>query len=79
MVVPIFLKWSLEEYGFRSTLLLISGITMNCIFGAILIQPVQKHMKKVEIEEKGEFDCIANEMFHDKSHIPINIILISVV
>ncbi|CAB3256352.1 unnamed protein product [Arctia plantaginis] len=73
MVVPMFLKWSLEEYGFRSTLLLVSGISMNCIFGAILIQPVEKYMRKVEIEEKDELLISDQELKQKpKSEVKLN-------
>ncbi|XP_075978656.1 monocarboxylate transporter 6-like [Anticarsia gemmatalis] len=49
MLVPMCLKWSLQEYGYRGTLLIVSGITLNNFFGVALIQPVENHMKKVEI------------------------------
>lgn len=49
MGVPLFVRWSLEEYGFRGTLMLIAGITLNNIFAVLLMQPVEWHMKRVEV------------------------------
>lgn len=49
MVAPLFVRWSLKEYGFRGTLTLIAGITLNNIFAVLLMQPVRWHMKRVEV------------------------------
>ncbi|CAH0695452.1 unnamed protein product [Spodoptera exigua] len=58
MIAPIFVKWSLENYGSKGTLLLIGGISLNIFVAVLLMQPVQWHMKKVPIEatEKTELN-----------------------
>lgn len=44
----------MEIYGFRGTLLLVSGISLQSIVGTALMQPVEWHMKKVEVPEDKE-------------------------
>ncbi|CAG9581691.1 unnamed protein product [Danaus chrysippus] len=67
LVVPQFLKWSLDAYGLRGTLLLISGICIHNIFGMILMQPVAWHLKQVEVPET-EKDILETKAFLAKEH-----------
>ncbi|XP_046977992.1 monocarboxylate transporter 12-like [Vanessa cardui] len=54
LVSPQFVKWNLETYGFRGTLLIISAVSLQNIIGMALMQPVEWHMKKVEVPEEIE-------------------------
>lgn len=56
MISPQFVKWSIQNYGSKGTLLLVSAISLHNICAMALMQPVAWHMKKVEVlstEEKG--------------------------
>ncbi|CAH2102200.1 unnamed protein product [Euphydryas editha] len=46
MVYPLFIKFTLTEYGFRGTLAILCAISAHSIFGALVMQPVQWHMVK---------------------------------
>lgn len=58
MIAPLFVKWSLEKYGFRDTILLMSALTMHNFIAVALMQPVQWHLKRVEVSDKnnGKFE-----------------------
>ncbi|XP_022821636.1 monocarboxylate transporter 6-like isoform X1 [Spodoptera litura] len=75
MVAPIFVKWSLETFGSKGTLLLIGGISLNNFVAVMLMQPVQWHMKKVPIEvnEKTELKNLLEieENKDDRAETPI--------
>ncbi|KAJ8736106.1 hypothetical protein PYW08_006762 [Mythimna loreyi] len=58
MVAPIFVKWSIEKYGSRGTLLLIGGLSLHNFVAALLMQPVRWHMRKVEIPESTELKLL---------------------
>nr|XP_026486616.1 monocarboxylate transporter 12-like [Vanessa tameamea] len=51
---PQFVKWTLETFGFRGTLLIISAVSLQNIVGMALMQPVEWHMKKVKVSEDNE-------------------------
>ncbi|XP_052738982.1 monocarboxylate transporter 13 [Bicyclus anynana] len=53
-VTPGLVKWAIEVYGFRGCILLITGVCMHTIFAMMLMQPVEWHMKKVEVFEYPE-------------------------
>ncbi|XP_050348887.1 monocarboxylate transporter 6-like [Nymphalis io] len=57
LVSPQFVKWTLETFGFRGTLLIISAVSLQNIVGMALMQPVEWHMKKVEVPEDKENDA----------------------
>ncbi|XP_049882660.1 monocarboxylate transporter 1-like [Pectinophora gossypiella] len=62
MVAPLIVKWSLEANGFRGTLFVISAISLHTFVAVALIQPVTKHMVKVEIEKTtDELKLLINE------------------
>ncbi|XP_059051226.1 monocarboxylate transporter 9-like [Achroia grisella] len=46
MAYPLFIKFTLLEFGFRGTLALICAISAHSIFGAMVMHPVQWHMIK---------------------------------
>ncbi|CAH2102202.1 unnamed protein product [Euphydryas editha] len=60
---PQFVKWSLETYGLRGTMLLISGFSLQNILGMMLMQPVEWHMKmvKVPMDKEDEKKLLASE------------------
>ncbi|KAJ8736104.1 hypothetical protein PYW08_006760 [Mythimna loreyi] len=58
MVAPIFVKWSIEQYGSRGTLLLIGGLSLHNFVAVLLMQPVRWHMKKVEVPESTELKLL---------------------
>ena len=46
MFYPLFIKFTITEYGFRGTLAILCAISSNSIFGALVMHPVKWHMKK---------------------------------
>lgn len=54
MVAPIIVSWSMAEYGFRGTLIVISAINLHTIVASALLQPVARHMKKEVLEDVEE-------------------------
>ncbi|XP_063823846.1 monocarboxylate transporter 9-like [Ostrinia nubilalis] len=46
MVYPLFIKFTMTEYGFRGTLAILCGISAHSIFGAVVMHPVKWHMVK---------------------------------
>ncbi|KAF9801249.1 hypothetical protein SFRURICE_008138 [Spodoptera frugiperda] len=57
MIAPLFVKWSLEKYGFRDTILLMSALIMHNFIAVALMQPVQWHLKRVEVSDKNNEFC----------------------
>ncbi|KAL0851274.1 hypothetical protein ABMA28_007109 [Loxostege sticticalis] len=49
-VMPHLVRYLLEGYGFQGACLLLSSLSLHGIAGTLLIQPVEWHMKKVEVE-----------------------------
>lgn len=50
----MFFKWSLDEYGFRGTLILVVCVAMQNFVAAALMQPVEWHMKKVPLDDDDD-------------------------
>ncbi|XP_068626674.1 monocarboxylate transporter 9-like isoform X2 [Battus philenor] len=46
MVYPLFIKFTISEYGFRGTLAILCAISAHSIFGAMVMHPVKWHMVK---------------------------------
>lgn len=46
MVYPLFIKFTMSEYGFRGTLAILCAISAHSIFGAIVLHPVEWHKVK---------------------------------
>ncbi|CAB3239867.1 unnamed protein product [Arctia plantaginis] len=49
-LMPHLVRYLLEHYGFRGACLLLSSLSLHGIAGCMLIEPVERHMKKV-VEE----------------------------
>ncbi|XP_039759869.1 monocarboxylate transporter 2 isoform X2 [Pararge aegeria] len=49
-LMPHVVRYFLENFGFRGACLLLAALSLHGICGTLLIQPVEWHMKKVEIE-----------------------------
>jgi MFS family permease len=61
IVVPYLVEAMLRNYGFRGTMLLLGGISLNSIVGALLYQPVEWHSIRLRLhktimkeDEKGK-------------------------
>ncbi|XP_075975911.1 monocarboxylate transporter 9-like [Anticarsia gemmatalis] len=83
MVYPLFIKFTITEYGFRGTLAILCAISAHSIFGALVMHPVKWHMKKrpkpcekivlipptpaVKDENKEKFDFTKNTPSIDMS------------
>ncbi|XP_075228296.1 solute carrier family 16 member hermes isoform X2 [Lycorma delicatula] len=57
IILPPFLRFLLETYGYRGAVLIMGGLTLNVWVGAMLYEPVEYHMKRVpkqkmEVEEE---------------------------
>ncbi|XP_050297253.1 uncharacterized protein LOC126736765 [Anthonomus grandis grandis] len=50
MAVPQLAEWSMKNFGFRGTLIGLSGLASLTILASVTLQPVKKHMKKVCVE-----------------------------
>ncbi|KAJ8735788.1 hypothetical protein PYW07_007408 [Mythimna separata] len=61
MIAPLFVKWSLVTYGYRDTILIMSGLTMHNFIAVALMQPVNKHMKRIEVPDSSN-----EKLLHDK-------------
>lgn len=46
MVYPLFIKFTINEFGFRGTLAILCAISAHSILGAVVMHPVQWHMVK---------------------------------
>ncbi|KAJ0182335.1 hypothetical protein K1T71_001704 [Dendrolimus kikuchii] len=46
MVYPLFIKFTINEFGFRGTLAILCAISAHSIFGALVMHPVEMHMVK---------------------------------
>lgn len=46
MVYPLFIKFTINEFGFRGTLAILCAISAHSIFGALVMHPVKWHMVK---------------------------------
>ncbi|KAL4702977.1 hypothetical protein ACJJTC_008755 [Scirpophaga incertulas] len=49
-LMPHLVRYLLENYGFRGACLILSSLSLHGIAGTLLIDPVERHLKKVEIE-----------------------------
>ena len=51
IAVPHLVQAMLENYGFRGTMLLLGGIALNSVVGALLYQPVEWHMVRLRLHK----------------------------
>lgn len=47
MLLPFLVQYLLGNYGFRGTLLILSGLALHAFLGATLYQPIKWHMKVI--------------------------------
>ncbi|XP_055844453.1 monocarboxylate transporter 9 [Episyrphus balteatus] len=52
MLYPVIVQKLIDWYGFRGCLLVLAAINSHAILGMILLQPVEWHMKKVEVNDE---------------------------
>ncbi|CAH0388590.1 unnamed protein product [Bemisia tabaci] len=51
MFLPAFIGYLLNNYGYRGAVLIIGGLTLNVLVGAMFYHPVEMHMKKVYVDK----------------------------
>uniref|UniRef100_A0A2A4K764 Major facilitator superfamily (MFS) profile domain-containing protein n=1 Tax=Heliothis virescens TaxID=7102 RepID=A0A2A4K764_HELVI len=61
MVAPMVVRWSIEQYGSRGTILLVAGLSLHNFIAVLLMQPVRWHMKRLEVPEKAELKILLEE------------------
>lgn len=62
IIFPPFLRFLLQTYGYRGAVLIMGGLTLNVIIGALFYDPVEKHMKHVKItKELTNGETVATE------------------
>ncbi|XP_069674662.1 monocarboxylate transporter 14-like [Periplaneta americana] len=71
MVIPLGFERLLKEYGFTGTQLIISAIGLHSLLSAVLLQPVEKHMKRrrvsiLNMKEMPECGSENSENFKQK-------------
>lgn len=70
LIMPQLVKYLLENFLFRGSILLLSGIALNAVVGGMLLQPVKWHMKDeeidVEMDELKEMDTIKEDEAEDE-------------
>ncbi|CAK1540246.1 unnamed protein product [Leptosia nina] len=72
LATPMLVKCFLERYGPYWNLLLISAISFHNILAIILLQPVSKHMKRVELPETKEIEIksLVREKIYHHTNVP---------
>lgn len=53
ILLPPLLRFLLVTFGYRGACLIMGGITLNVFVAALFYDPVEKHMKKVDKEERA--------------------------
>lgn len=80
IIIPPFLRLILVNYGYRGACLIMGGLTLNVFVAALFYDKVEKHMKRISVEQKDE-ELDTNQpnfiLSHDDSmpslhHIPHN-------
>ncbi|XP_037813118.1 monocarboxylate transporter 7 [Lucilia sericata] len=52
MFYPVLMQKLLEAYGFRGCLMVLAAINSHAVLGMLLMQPVEWHMRKVQVEDE---------------------------
>ncbi|XP_050297617.1 monocarboxylate transporter 1-like isoform X2 [Anthonomus grandis grandis] len=67
IVMPYVANWTLEQYGYRGTILLLAGFTGFCFPASLTFQPVKWYLKKEKIENDDIQFCVEpkNSSPHD--------------
>lgn len=50
LIMPQLVRILLEEFGFRGSVLLLSGLALHSVVGSTLLQPIKWHLKDEEID-----------------------------
>lgn len=53
MVMPIIVQLLLDEYGFAWTVRILGALALNGVAGALLFQPVEWHLRKIDEEAEA--------------------------
>lgn len=51
ITMPYLVDTLLHNYGFRGTMLLLGGIALNSVVGALLYQPIKWHMVRLRLHK----------------------------
>uniref|UniRef100_A0A1B6DJ57 Major facilitator superfamily (MFS) profile domain-containing protein n=2 Tax=Clastoptera arizonana TaxID=38151 RepID=A0A1B6DJ57_9HEMI len=51
IILPPFLRFLLETYGFKGAVLIMGGLILNVLVGASFYDPVQQHLIKVRVDK----------------------------
>ncbi|XP_037931982.1 monocarboxylate transporter 9-like [Teleopsis dalmanni] len=60
MVYPVLMQKLMESYGFRGCLLILSAINAHAILGMVLMQPVEWHMRRIQVVDQELVEKIIN-------------------
>lgn len=61
IILPPVLRWLLEAYGYRGSCLIMGGITLNVLVGALFYEPVEQHMVRVPRARQALDDILEEE------------------
>lgn len=53
LLAPQLVKLTLEEYGYKGTLIIVCGFMLQTFIAVALMQPAAWHMTKVEVPEEN--------------------------
>lgn len=59
MVWPAFTTFLMDRFGFRGTVAIFAALSLNSIVAALVLQPVEWHMKKRKLSLHQSYDRIA--------------------
>ncbi|XP_024085247.1 monocarboxylate transporter 14 isoform X2 [Cimex lectularius] len=60
IIFPPFIRFLLEKYGYRGSVLIMGGLTFNVIVGALVYHPVSQHMKRVRVRKDPAIESKLN-------------------
>ncbi|CAH1399066.1 unnamed protein product [Nezara viridula] len=68
ILMPQIVRFFLEEYDFRSAILIIGAISLHAVIGASLFQPVRWHYKvaSIEVQEKEAHTLLPSNKIEEK-------------
>lgn len=70
LIMPQLVRILLEEYDFRGAVLVLSGLALNATVGAVLLQPIKRHMKEVDIDIEQELKEMTTIKEDDEVPLP---------
>ncbi|KAJ9587652.1 hypothetical protein L9F63_018904, partial [Diploptera punctata] len=74
IVVPHLVQAMLDNYGFRGTMLILGGIALNSIVGALLYHPVEWHMVRLRLHKN-----LIKQEDEGMEEVPLNSTAISMI